>query len=291
MTLALGCWAFSAAASLADDWTADKLRGQALQLVENQWQPLSRGMIVPDSRVVRTLANGRVTFTRGNETVEIGPNTQIQIFDRAGSKPFTTVKQYFGTVAVEAEVQQVQHFAVQTPYLAAVVKGTRFTVTSSDKGGSVSVRRGHVAVEDRQDKTHVILAVGQTASITEGAGGTLEIRGSGKLPQVLDAKGRPVGPQSGTTDAKAAARLAAAQATLLKTPEAKAAAKAAEEAAKAAEKAVKDAEKSAKDAQKAEEKAAKDAEKAADGGAKGASSGPGGSSDSGGKGKGKGGKD
>ena len=84
-------------------------------------------MGVPDSRAIRTLASGRVTFTGGNETVDIAPNTQIQIFAKGGRKPFTTVKQYFGTVSVKAEVQQVQHFAVQTSYLAAVVKGTRFT--------------------------------------------------------------------------------------------------------------------------------------------------------------------
>ena len=64
-------------AALADDRLADKLRGPVLQFVDKQWQPLERGMIVPDSRVVRTLATGHVTFTRGGETVELGPNTQI----------------------------------------------------------------------------------------------------------------------------------------------------------------------------------------------------------------------
>src|SRR5512141_346328 len=88
------------ALALADDWMADKLRGPVVQYIDGQWQPLTRGMVVPDSRIVRTLATGHVTFTRGEETVELGPNTQIQIFDKAGKKPFTTVKQYFGTVAV-----------------------------------------------------------------------------------------------------------------------------------------------------------------------------------------------
>src|SRR3569623_1578415 len=132
----------------ADDWTANRLRGQVLQLVNNQWVPLQRGEVVPDTRYVATLANGHVELTRGNETVVLDPNSRIRIFDKGGAKPFTIVKQDFGTVAVEAEVQQVQHFAVQTPYMAAVVKGTRFTVTSGKTGARVEVRRGHVQVDD-----------------------------------------------------------------------------------------------------------------------------------------------
>jgi hypothetical protein len=200
---------FTTGIARADDWTADKLRGQVLQLIDGNWQPLNRGMVVPDSRSIRTLANGRVTLSRGNETLDIGPDTQIQIYDKGGRKPFTTVKQSFGSVSVEAEVRQVRHFAVQTPYLAAVVKGTRFTVTSGKAGASVSVRRGHVAVEDKQDKTHVTLSVGQTASVGPATGGALEVEGRGKLPMVLDARGRPVGAERTAADLKAAEKAAA----------------------------------------------------------------------------------
>src|SRR3569623_1042975 len=108
--------------ALADDWTTVQLRGQVLQLVDNQWQPLARGSVVPDSRVIRTLGLSHVTFPRGQETVDLGANTQVQIHDRGtAARPNTTVAQYFGTVAVAAQVEKVQHFVVQTPYLAAVV--------------------------------------------------------------------------------------------------------------------------------------------------------------------------
>src|SRR4051794_24836876 len=161
----------------SDDWTANKLRGRVLQLVDQQWQPLQRGDIVPDGHVVRTLGGAQVQLTRGEETVDVGSDTQIQIFDKPTSgKPFTTVKQYFGTIAVEAEVEKVQHFAVQTPSLAAVVKGTKFTVKSGTNGASVSVQRGHVAVEDKHDKSHVTLSVGQQAVVdTAHPGGQIEV--------------------------------------------------------------------------------------------------------------------
>src|SRR4051812_37719811 len=132
----------STVVALSDDWTAAKLRGRVLQLVDQQWQPLQRGDIVPDGHVVRTLGGAQVQLTRGEETVDVGPDTQIQITDKpTGGKPFTTVKEAFGTVSVEAQVEQVQHFAVQTTFLAAVVKGTRFTVTAGRTGASVSVQR------------------------------------------------------------------------------------------------------------------------------------------------------
>lgn len=201
----LGAWAVTSAAS-ADDWTADKLRGQVLQLVDNQWQPLRRGMVVPDSRVIRTLAGARVTFTRGNETVDLEPNTQIQIYDKAGKKPFTTVKEYFGTVAVEADVQNVQHFAVQTWELAAVVKGTRFTVTTTKENTSVSVRRGHVAVEDNLTHDHVTIRVGQSVSV--GPSHQIVAAGSGELPVVLDKHGKPTDPKKAGDAGKKAAKAA-----------------------------------------------------------------------------------
>ncbi len=183
----IGCLTIFPAA--ADDWAVLRLRGQVVQFVDGEWLPLKRGAVVPDSRVIRTLKNGNVTFKRGDETVNLASDTQIRIFDKAGEKPFTTVKQDFGTVTVNAEVKNVEHFAVQTPYLAAVVKGTRFVVASDDEGASVAVERGHVTVEDRADGAHVTVAARQSVSL-DSAQGTLEVQGSGKLPPVLDRQGR-----------------------------------------------------------------------------------------------------
>lgn len=180
--------------ALGDDWVAQQLRGRVLQLVAGQWQPLNRGDVVSDTRPIQTLATGHVTLTRGAETLELGPKTQIRIFDKAGKKPFTTVKEDFGSVSVEAEVRNVQHFAVDTPFLAAVVKGTRFTVTSGKSGASVRVRRGHVAVEDKQNGNQVLLSVGQSATV--GAGGQMAVGGSGKLPVVTSKSGEPVDQQA-----------------------------------------------------------------------------------------------
>ena len=147
ITLAL---ALVAAPAFADDWTAVKLRGVVLHLVEGEWVKMARGDVVPDGDVIRTLAGARVDMQRGAEMVTLGGDTQVQIFDKDGQQ-FTTVKQYFGTVEIEAEVQNVEHFAVQTQYLAAVVKGTHFVVRADSDGAEVTVDRGHVAVTAREN--------------------------------------------------------------------------------------------------------------------------------------------
>jgi len=201
-SLAVAFALFSSAA-LADDWTAAKLRGPVLQLVDGQWQKLDRGMVVPDTRFIRTLGMGYVTFTRGGETIDLGPDTQIQIFDKGGRKPFTTVQQSFGTVSIEANVENVQHFAVQTQYLAAVVKGTRFTVTSSKTGSKVEVHRGHVEVDDKGDKSHVVISVGQSATVdVKKTDGGIAVDGTGTLPTVVGANGQPVSTVVNTVTSK-----------------------------------------------------------------------------------------
>ena len=176
--------------AFADDWVATKLRGHVLQLVAGQWEPLVRGDIVPDDRVIRTLKDGRVEFQRDKETISVAADTQIQIIDRAGKK-FTTVRQYFGQIEVEAEVRNVRHFEVDTPYLAAVVKGTRFVVTSGNGGASVKVKRGLVSVDAIGSHAHVDIPAGQTVDV--GHSGAFRVSGPGSHKTiVLGVDGLPI---------------------------------------------------------------------------------------------------
>jgi hypothetical protein len=177
------------ASALGDDWVAVKLRGVVLQLVDGDWVKLERGDVVPDDRVIRTMKSGKVQFQRGEEVIDLGTETQVQIVDRKG-KTFTTVKQYFGTVGVEADVRNVQHFSVQTPHLAAVVKGTKFIVTSGKSEATVKVTRGRVAVEDEHTGQTVLVAAGQSANVEVGE--DLAVAGRGKMPAVYGADGQPV---------------------------------------------------------------------------------------------------
>jgi hypothetical protein len=241
------------------------------------------------------MGNGHATLTRGNETIELAANTQIQIYDQGGRKPFTTVVQHFGTVAIEAEVRNVQHFAVKNEYLAAVVKGTRFTVSASRSGGVVEVQRGQVEVDASADHSTTVLSVGQKARVEKA--GKMSVAGKGKLPAVVRKGGKTNSQGKGVAantvpDARADLERAMASGD---SEAIKAAEKALMEAAKDAEKAARDADKIGKKAAKDAEKAAKDqaksddrARKAADDEPGHGKAGNGGGHDSSGTGKGKG---
>lgn len=175
--------------AFADDWQAVKLRGGVFVFVDNEWVQLARGDIVPDDRIIRTAPKSRVQFMRGQETIDLGPDTQIRIFDHS-EQQFTVVQQHFGDVAVEAERRNVQHFAVQTKFLVAVVKGTRFTVNADVDGARVSVQRGQVEVRDVARNLAVEVTPGQRASV--GEADSLSISGSGALAPVVAYSGNPL---------------------------------------------------------------------------------------------------
>ena len=186
--LALGVICLATAA-VADDWVAQKLRGEAFVFEHGGWVQLKRGDIVANSSAIRTMKDSQIEFVRDHETIDLGADTQIRIFDRTGQR-YTTVKEAMGTVRVEANVENVQHFSIQTPFIAATVKGTIFTVVSGKSAAHVSVQRGKVRVDDLHHGLHVDVRAGQNASAGRREG--LRIAGTGKLALVVNEDGQPV---------------------------------------------------------------------------------------------------
>ena len=176
VALALSTWAGLSGLAMADDWMVDRLRGEVLVMADGSWQPLQRGDIVSDSSRIRSVEGSRVTFTRGAEAIELSGATEIRIFDQQGER-MTTIMQAYGTVTVEAERLQIQHFSVQTPFLAAIVKGTRFTVHSDETQSSVDVDRGLVQVQDYVHGVATDITPGQSATVSDSV--ALDVSGGG----------------------------------------------------------------------------------------------------------------
>lgn len=169
--------------ALAADWVVMRLRGAVEILVEGNWVPLKRGQIVANEQMVRTLATGHVELQRDLEIVTLGANTEIRI-ETNPETGYTTVLQDFGRVEVDAEAKRVKHFEVKTPYLAAVVKGTHFVVTSDTDGASVMVDRGAVQVQSVSSERMTTIGVGQTATVKRRA--DLVVGGLGPWPAVVE---------------------------------------------------------------------------------------------------------
>src|SRR6185503_10903504 len=93
----------------------------------------------------------------------------------------TTITQQAGVILLDVEKRNVPHFEVETPYLAAVVKGTQFRV-SVEKGTSrVAVLRGQVQVADFKSGQNVLVMPGQVARTSGQATGGLMLSGQGRL--------------------------------------------------------------------------------------------------------------
>ncbi|MEQ9636997.1 MAG: FecR family protein [Devosia marina] len=162
--------------ALGQDWVADRLRGGVLQFEGVSWVTLDRADVVRDGGKVRTLGDGRVELVRGQERIALSPNSEVAIRDRAGQK-MTSVIQTMGSVTFQAERRNVQHFSVQTPVLAAVVKGTQFTVTYRNGQARVDVREGVVQVQDNNHAMVADVTRGQTAAASQAT--PLDVSGPG----------------------------------------------------------------------------------------------------------------
>ena len=284
-------------ASLADDWVAQKLRGGVFVFQGGAWVQIERGHVVSDDSAIQTAKGARVMFARGKETIDVRGDTRIRISDRAGAKR-TVVSQDFGSITVDVEKRNVQHFEVRAPLLAAVVKGTKFTVTASDGKSSIDVERGRVEARDEKAGMKVDVKPGQEVNLDLRDKSVLNVEGRGEKERIrsidtgrvlsvkqiikLAKKARPSAPISAAEIEKVAEQqgvpsiadeindvvddaLEALAAAAANADQAKAEKKAAEEELKAAKKsgdaaAIAAAEEAAAQA-KAKEKAAKDAEK------------------------------
>ncbi|SMQ70268.1 FecR family protein [Devosia lucknowensis] len=196
-------------AVLADDWIAERLRGSVMQFQGGDWVALQRGDVVPDGRKIRTAGDGRVELVRGQERIALAANTEIAVRDAAGQK-MTTVVQTLGSVTIEAERRNVQHFSVQTPVLAAVVKGTQFTVTYRNGQARVDVERGVVQVQDSSHSMVVDVTPGQSAAASQSRPLDVSGPGSDRVTYLIEGEVVPAAARDAVVSGEIAAKDAVA---------------------------------------------------------------------------------
>jgi hypothetical protein len=157
-------------AHAADDWTIVRATGQMwVQRGDAATRvSLSENASFAPGDILTTGTNTRVLLQRGQETMIVGPGT-IMSLPVASDSARTTILQLKGAIRFDVEKRNVQHFEVKTPFLAAVVKGTNFTVQATDFRDSVVVSRGEVEVTS--------LRTGESASVTAGRSATVSGNG------------------------------------------------------------------------------------------------------------------
>lgn len=157
LVCAIASMACATAAIAGDTWRVVQAVGN-VQVGGEGVMPvaLSNNRVLPGGAWVQTADGGRALLSNGSETIAIAPNSRVLLpSEKVGDN--TQVLQSVGSVLYQISKQLKPHFQVDTPYLAAVVKGTTFTVTVKKGAATVEVTEGlvEVATPDRLDSEFV----------------------------------------------------------------------------------------------------------------------------------------
>jgi len=161
-------------------WLVQKTSGQAIYGAQSAM--LTQGVVLYRGATVRTGNNGKVLLVRAAESVFIGPYTVAAIAAHPTNGLETTVLLQSGQAQLSVRKRNTVHFSVETPYLVAVVKGTKFSVTVRRNSAEVSVQEGRVAVRALRSGRYVDVSAGQKATVD--AAGNLTLTGKGQLAAI-----------------------------------------------------------------------------------------------------------
>jgi hypothetical protein len=162
-------------------WQVSKVSGEAWIAGSGVQQvSLGQASTLKPGDTIRTGRNGRVLLVRGAESMLVSANSQVTVPTAAGSGR-STILQQAGSILLDVEKRNVQHFEVETPFLAAVVKGTQFRVTVTAGSAKVDVQRGQVQVSDFRSGQFALVQPGQAASVAGRGAAGLRLSGTGQF--------------------------------------------------------------------------------------------------------------
>jgi len=180
--------------SSAEEWRVVRVT-QPAEISGNgsEWEPLKSGMIIGQKAWIKTGMRGRAMLRRNKETILYRANTQARLVQSNRSGRKTELLQTSGRLLLDVETRKYKHTKVTTPYLAVVVKGTRFEVFVGSGRSSVNVQRGLVEVTDPKRGERVNVARGQKVSLNPRKNRQMQLRGRGKKASIVNARtGKPV---------------------------------------------------------------------------------------------------
>lgn len=119
---------------------------------------------LPVGSSVTTAAGGRASLDNGLQRIVVGPNSRMTIAPETTSG-MTRIAQDLGAILFQVDKKKAPHFRVDTPLLAAVVKGTTFTVVVDVQSDTVNVAEGLVEVRSNAGSMSQDVPGGATASV------------------------------------------------------------------------------------------------------------------------------
>src|SRR5690242_544609 len=177
------------ALATSSGWTISEASTGVMVVHAGVSRAAARGGRVQAGDIVSTGQNARAVLVNGDEYAVVSPNSRLEIADPRSSGGLMQFIEKIGNAVFSVKKGSAPHFGVQTPYLAAVVKGTTFSVTVDDSGASVQVVEGAVEVMTVDGGAHQLLQPGAIATVGAADLGRLTIQG--KTTQVLRSPNAP----------------------------------------------------------------------------------------------------
>ncbi|MEO7689752.1 MAG: FecR family protein [Sphingomonas sp.] len=171
-------------------WTISEASGRVVIRDSAGDHPGARGAAIPSGATVMTGPNGRAILVRGQDFVTLSANARMRLPVAAQSGGLFQMIQEWGNALFRIEHRKDPRFAVQAPYLAAVVKGTTFSVTVTREGSSVQVIEGAVEAATADGGAHELIRPGAVASVMASDRFRLTVQGQNAHSVDSPARGR-----------------------------------------------------------------------------------------------------
>ena len=171
------------------DWTISEAKGTVLVIDSRGEHAATTGQVVTAGAMVRTKAQSAAVLVRGREFVTLRQNAQIRIPEAVREKSIVQIIQDYGSALFKIGKQAEPHFGVDTPYLAAVVKGTTFIIAVDAEGATLQVTEGAVEASTPDGGARDLILPGAVAMVAAGDPLRLVVEGEGR--RVIDSPARP----------------------------------------------------------------------------------------------------
>ena len=161
-------------------WRVDGVTGEAT--VHRGSVPAARlaiGQIVSIGSEVQTGPGTVVFLSRNGDRLVIQPNSQMRIAEPEPGGLIDHFMQSLGSVFYDVEPRRNRSFGVSAPYVAAVVKGTKFLVTVGPGENSVRVDQGRVLVTSQERGSSVLVDAGKVAAVAATSRSSVTVTESG----------------------------------------------------------------------------------------------------------------
>ena len=153
-------------AATAAEWRITRVSGDVrVHGVDQVWVKAKPMQVLKPGESVWTGRRSRAQIETEDGSVILRSGSLVKVPAKKLPDGATVLFQGQGNVSAKVEKREKRHFSIQTPYLAAVVKGTEFTIDMGSQTTSLSVDQGSVGAVGIGSRQEVSVDAGEALSM------------------------------------------------------------------------------------------------------------------------------